>query len=88
MNATKIEYDLDDDTDAMLYENMLSDIYGDNVNICGYEMDPVHVFKTMDPIAYRCGAIDFFDGLDERWDCECGERFDNKEDAEECCKEE
>lgn len=88
MNATKIEYDLDDPTDASLYDNILYDIYGETVNICGLNYDTLHALKKVDPTAYRCGAHDFFDGLDERWDCECGMRYDNEEEAEECCKDE
>lgn len=87
MNAKKIEYDLDDNDDRDMYEEMLHECYPEDVKVCGMDMDPVQVLKECDTTAYRCGAIDYFDGLDDRWVCEeCDGQYDNEEEAEECCK--
>ena len=52
-----------DNMDDSYYEAALYDIYGDEVKICGYMMDPVYIFREMDPIAYRCGLNDYYDSL-------------------------
>lgn len=40
------------------YFDWLSDVFSNPVDICGIEMDPVTIFKEMDPIAYDCGKSD------------------------------
>ncbi len=59
------EIDTDDSTVIEMYESMLSECYGDTVEVCGMEMDSVRVLKEMDPTAYRCGLNDYADGLDK-----------------------
>jgi polyhydroxyalkanoate synthesis regulator phasin len=34
------------------------------VNVAGLEFMPSDIIKEMDPTAYRCGLIDFVDGID------------------------
>jgi len=48
------------------YDQMLESCYPETVNVCGMEMDALHVYKTMGPTAYNCGRNDWLDG-------ECGE---------------
>lgn len=52
-----------DNMDDSYYEAALYEIYGEEVEICGYTMDPVYIFREMDPIAYRCGLNDYYDSL-------------------------
>lgn len=44
------------------YERMLRDCYPETVNICGMDMDAVHVLKEMDSCAYDQGVNDYADG--------------------------
>lgn len=43
------------------YIEMLGEIYGDTVNVCGMDMDPVRVLREVDPIAYQVGFSDYVD---------------------------
>lgn len=43
------------------YENMLTDVYG-TVLVAGFEFDAGAVVREMDPIAFRCGMLDWVDG--------------------------
>lgn len=43
------------------YDEMLNDVYG-SVNV-GYEYDASRVLNAVDPIAYKCGWIDYMDSL-------------------------
>jgi len=52
-----------DNMNDSYYEAALYEIYGDKVEICGYTMDPVYIFRKMDPIAYRCGLNNYYDSL-------------------------
>ena len=42
------------------YEELLDEVYG-TVTIAGIEFDTGRVFKAMDPIAFRCGMLDWAD---------------------------
>lgn len=46
------------------FENMLRDVYGDSVSVCGMDMDPIRVLKEMDETAYRCGVNDYIDSCE------------------------
>lgn len=46
------------------YQSMLEDAYP-YVDICGMTMSPVAIIREMDPTAYRCGLIDYVDGIDK-----------------------
>ena len=91
MNIRKKELSLENDEDAELYERMLGEIWGDTVMICGFEMDPVYILRVMDATAYNTGFNDWSSQEEDEnplWICgECGEDYENEEDAEECCKE-
>lgn len=51
----------DRDLESM-YNEMLDDCY-DMIDICGCKYLPSRTFKTVDPIAYRCGFVDYLDSL-------------------------
>lgn len=37
------------------FSNYLGEIYHDNIKICNCEFDPVHAYKTLDPIGFEIG---------------------------------
>jgi hypothetical protein len=45
-----------------MYNEMLDDCY-EMIDICGYKYLPSTTLKTVDPIAYRCGFVDYLDSL-------------------------
>lgn len=56
-----VELDPDDYTDE--YDEMLREVYGE-VNIAGISLDADQVLRKCDPTAYRCGLLDYIDGID------------------------
>jgi hypothetical protein len=46
-----------------MYEDMIDEC-NDEVNISGLTYNPSYVLKNVDPIAYRCGFVDFLDAMD------------------------
>ena len=56
------QFELDPDNYEELYDEMLSE--EGPVRIGGLEYDPARVLREMDPIAYRCGLLDFVDGME------------------------
>ena len=53
-------FELDPDDYAEQYEEMLDDCHGDFLG-----MNASYILKEMDPVAYRCGLLDYLDGLDQ-----------------------
>lgn len=53
-------FELDPDDYADQYDEMLDDCHGDFLG-----MNASHILKKMDPTAYRCGLLDYLDGLDQ-----------------------
>ena len=53
-------FELDPDDYAEQYDEMLDDVHGDFLG-----MNASHILKEMDPVAYRCGLLDYLDGLDQ-----------------------
>lgn len=47
------------------YNDMLNDCY-DNLTVAGMEFDPADTLNKLDPIAYKCGWLDWCDaeGID------------------------
>lgn len=43
------------------YRDLLGDLYG-MVSVCGYEYDAGEVLANIDPVAFRCGMVDWIDG--------------------------
>ena len=83
MNPIEIEPELDEDEVI----DQLDDIYGE-VNICGIKYSSGKALLELDPIAFHQSKLDLENNMDIRWECgSCGEQFDNKDDAEDCCKE-
>ena len=84
MNAKVIEFDIDTTEAEEEYDGALDGC--GTVSAGGMEFYPSDILKNCDPIAYRCGMIDHFDGR-ESYECgECGEVFDDDDEAEECCE--
>ena len=42
------------------YRDFLGDLYG-MVSVCGYEYDAGELLAEIDPIAFRCGMLDWID---------------------------
>lgn len=65
-NETKLEQrvkaELTEADTEKLYEDMLTDCYGD-IDVCGYTMDAGLVLRKCDPIAFNCGESDYIDSL-------------------------
>ena len=74
-------FELDPDSYAERYDDMLDECHGDFMG-----MNASYILKNMDPVAYRCGLLDYLDGLDqdeEKMDNdECLELFNRLEDIE------
>ena len=74
-------FELDPDDYAERYDDMLDECHGDFLG-----MNASYVLKKMDPVAYRCGLLDYLDGLDqdeEKMDNdECLELFNQLEEIE------
>lgn len=67
-------------TDAMddsYYAEMLDELYS-TVSICGYEYSASHALKELDPIAYRCGMVDYYDSLE----CDIISELEDMEDGD------
>ena len=74
-------FELDPDDYAERYDDMLDECHGDFLG-----MNASYILKKMDPVAYRCGLLDYLDGLDqdeEKMDNdECLELFNQLEEIE------
>ena len=74
-------FELDPDDYAERYDDMLDECHGDFMG-----MNASYILKGMDPVAYRCGLLDYLDGLDqdeEKMDNdECLELFNRLEEIE------
>ena len=59
--ASKIDnFELDPEDFADQYDDMLDDVNGEFMGF-----DASQILKEMDPTAYRCGLLDYIDGLDQ-----------------------
>jgi hypothetical protein len=87
MNAYQKETELTD----RKFEDIIDDMYPE-VDICGIKFSPGHALRTLDEVAFDQARNDYTDSFDRDnpvWICdECGEEFDNEDDANECCAEE
>ena len=74
-------FELDPDDYAERYDDMLDECHGEFMG-----MNASYILKGMDPVAYRCGLLDYLDGLDqdeEKMDNdECLELFNQLEEIE------
>ena len=46
------------------YDDMLNECYPE-VEVAGLTFDPAEVIFNCDPVAYRCGLIDYIDSIEE-----------------------
>ena len=53
-------FELDPDDYTEQYDDMLDEWHGDFLG-----MNASHILKEMDPVAYRCGLLDYLDSLDQ-----------------------
>ena len=53
-------FELDPDDYAERYDDMLDECHGEFMG-----MNASYILKGMDPVAYRCGLLDYLDGLDQ-----------------------
>ena len=53
-------FELDPEDYAEQYDEMLDEVHGDFLG-----MNASYILKEMDPTAYRCGLLDYLDGLDQ-----------------------
>lgn len=84
MKAIEIEVEVTESE----YEDVLDEIYGD-VEICGMRYSSGRALRDLDPVAFRCGKIDYEDSLYHKWKCsECDAEYDTEDEAEECCQPE
>ena len=74
-------FELDPDDYSDRYDEMLDECHGDFLG-----MNASQILKNMDPVAYRCGLLDYLDSLDqdeEKMDNdECLELFNQLEEIE------
>lgn len=67
------------------YRDMLDELYG-AVEICGMSFSSGRALEELDPVAFRCGKSDYESGEPSKWECaECGDVYEEKDDAAECC---
>lgn len=84
MRVIEIEHEVDDEE----YEEFLNELYGD-IDVCGLPYPAGHVLHEIDPIAFRCGKVEYESEQSSRWKCgNCGTEYDDEDEAEDCCKEE
>ena len=65
-------FELDPEDYADQYDEMLDEVHGDFLG-----MNASYILKETDPTAYRCGLLDYLDGLDQD-----EEKMDNDDYAE------
>lgn len=46
-----------------LFESMLDDCYGEQVEICGAKFDPIWAYKQLDPVSFQISAQEYVDGI-------------------------
>jgi hypothetical protein len=84
MNAIEIQPELDED-EAI---EQLNKIYG-KVYICGITFNSGEALLELDPIAFHQAKLDLEDQMEHKYECsECGEQYDDEDEAEECCQPE
>jgi len=72
-------FELDPDDYIDSYNELLDE---EDVEICGMSYSTSHVLKEVDPTAYRCGLIDYIDGIDVEENEEYIELVEEKENLE------
>jgi hypothetical protein len=84
MNAKEIEFEMTEEE----YRDMLDELYGD-VEICGMKFSSGRALQELDPVAFHRGKSDYESNEPSKWECgDCGEVFDEEDEANECCEPE
>jgi len=52
------------------YDDMLDECAETRIKIGYIEFEPSRVLEEMDPIAYNCGLIDYYDSICDEYICE------------------
>jgi hypothetical protein len=53
-----------------------------SVTVCGIEFEPSNILREMDPTAYRCGLVDYVDGIELTEDDKYNELVEELEELE------
>lgn len=61
-DADEVAYAIVERMDDSAYVDMLDEVYGD-VEIAGISFSTSMALKDIDPMAFRCGMLDYYDGL-------------------------
>ncbi|MBO4543570.1 MAG: hypothetical protein J5725_10370 [Bacteroidales bacterium] len=61
-DAGELAQYITDSLDEEPYESMLNECY-EEIEIFGLFYSPAEVLRKVDPVAYRCGMSDYYDGL-------------------------
>ena len=70
------------------YDEFLDELHDENPGTFG-GYSGARIMREIDPVAYRCGFVDWIDGQPERWECPvCNEVHEDEDDAKWCCQEE
>jgi len=69
------------------FDDYLDSVYGP-VNVCGYTYVAFQVLKEVDPTAYDADYSEYCTDNQVYICGECGEEYDNEDDAEDCCQPE
>lgn len=46
-----------------IHDEMMREIYGEEVEVGPFKFDPVDIIKTMDPVSYKMSVSDYIDSL-------------------------
>ena len=66
------------------FEEWLNELY-ESVAVCGYIYYQGSLLRSIDPVTFRCIMAD----EPSKWQCDdCGEIYEDEDDANDCCKEE
>lgn len=74
-------FELDPDKFEEQYRDFLDDCYGE-IDVCGMKFQASRALEELDPTAFRCGLLDYVDGMDINDDIEYQELKDMKNDLE------
>ena len=68
-------FEIDPDDWEDQYREMLNE--SGEINICGFMYDPADALERLDPTAFRCGLLDYVDGIDRSEDTEFKDLLDD-----------
>lgn len=80
-NSARAAQEVTDQMGDEYYDDMLYEVYGEEVTICGLNYDKVWAFHELDPIAYRVGKSDYYSELEKDIEDDL-ERMDDGDEKE------